>query len=323
MTTGFIKNRDKSKPFFVMCQYKATHDPWDARPPYKGRLKNVKMPVPDNLFDIYENRGMAAKRTTLKLEYMNQGTFPHTRLENATPLEQREHIYQQYIRAFLECGMVLDENIGKLMDFLKEQGLDENTIVVYSADQGHFLGEHGFFSKRFMYDESMQMPLIIRYPGKVKPGSKNNDLVCNIDFAPTLIDLAGIEIPKEMQGESLKPLLEGKTPDNWRNAVYYQYWQHLLHRDVTAHYGIRTKTHKLIYFHGQPLGMTDYPAVEPDWELYDLENDPAEMNNIYNKEEHSDLVKKLKQQMLDLKELYDCTDDIFPDLREQNKKYYK
>ena len=138
LTKDFIKNRDKSKPFFVMCQYKTTHDPWDSRPPFKGSLKDIEMPIPENFYDEYKNRGQASKRTTLKLEYMNQGTFPHSRLEDVTELEQREHIYQQYIRAFLECGMVLDENIGKLMTFLEEQGLDENTIVIYTADQGHF-----------------------------------------------------------------------------------------------------------------------------------------------------------------------------------------
>jgi len=322
MTQDYILNRDKKKPFFVMCQYKSTHDPWDSRAPHKGSLKDVEMPIPDNFYDTYKNRGQASKRTTLKLEYMNQSTFPHTRLENVTELEQREHIYQQYIRAFLECGKVLDENIGDLMAFLKEQGLEENTIVVYSADQGHFLGEHGFFSKRFMYDESMRMPLIVRYPDKVEPGARNKDLVSNIDFAPTLIDLAGVKIPEEMQGESLKPLLEGNTPEDWRDAVYYHYWQHLLHRQVTGHYGIRTKTHKLIYFHGQPLGMTNYPAVEPDWELYDLVNDPAEMHNIYYREENVELVKELKQKMLELKEYYVCTDDKYPELVEQNKTIF-
>lgn len=322
MTKDFIKNRNKSKPFFVMCQYKATHDPWDARAPHKGSLKDVEMPMPGNFYDTYENRGKASKRTTLKLEYMNQSTFSHTRMENATELEQREHIYQQYIRAFLECGKVLDENIGNLMTFLKEQGLDENTIVIYTADQGHFLGEHGFFSKRFMYDESMRMPLIIRYPEKVKSGTKNDDLVCNIDFAPTLIDLAGVEVPEEMQGESLKPLLAGNTPVNWRDAIYYQYWQHLRSRDVTAHYGIRTKTHKLIYFHGQPLGMTNYPPVEPDWELFDLVKDPVEMNNIYYKNENAVLIKELKLKMLDLKDFYDCKDEQYPELVKVNEKHF-
>jgi arylsulfatase A-like enzyme len=198
------------------------------------------------------------------------------------------------------------------MSFLKEQGLDENTIVVYTADQGHFLGEHGFFSKRFMYDESMQMPLIVRWPGRINPDTRDSNLVANIDFAPTVIELAGLEIPEEMQGESLKPLLEEKTPDNWRTGIYYQYWQHLLHRDVAAHYGIRTKTHKLIYFHGQPLGQTDYPPTPPEWEFYDLVNDPHEMNNIYNEPQQQEQIKEMKLKMLDLKEKYDCTDDKYP-----------
>lgn len=309
MTMDFIKNRNKDKPFFVMCQYKTTHDPWLSRPPFDTLFADEEMPEPDNLFDNYETRGEASKRTTLKLELMNQRTFPHKRLENATDMQQREYIYKQYIKAFLRCGRVLDENIGKLLDFLKEEGLEENTIVIYTADQGHFLGEHGFFSKRFMYDESMKMPLVIRYPGKIKPGTKNDDLVANIDFAPSIIDLAGLNVPEEMQGVSILPLLEGNTPDNWRDAIYYQYWQHLLHRDVTAHYGIRTKTHKLIYFHGQPLGMTDYPPVEAEWEFYNLAEDPDEMNNIYSEPEQKELIKDLKNEILQLKEEYDCKDD--------------
>jgi arylsulfatase A-like enzyme len=312
MTMDFIKNRDKDKPFFIMCQYKTTHDPWASRPPFDTLFTDKEMPEPANLFDTYENRGEASKRTTLKLELMNQSTFPHKRLKDAAQMEQREFIYHQYIKAFLRCGRVLDENIGRLMSFLKEQGLDENTIVVYTADQGHFLGEHGFFSKRFMYDESMQMPLIVRWPGRINPDTRDSNLVANIDFAPTVIELAGLEIPEEMQGESLKPLLEEKTPDNWRTGIYYQYWQHLLHRDVAAHYGIRTKTHKLIYFHGQPLGQTDYPPTPPEWEFYDLVNDPHEMNNIYNEPQQQEQIKEMKLKMLDLKEKYDCTDDKYP-----------
>lgn len=322
MTMDFIKKRDKNKPFFVMCQFKTTHDPWATRPPYDTLFANHKMPVPENLFDTYEKRSEASRRTTLKLEYMNQSTFPHKRLEDATDMEQREYIYQQYIRAFLQCGRPLDENVGKLMKFLEEHDLKKNTIVIYTADQGHFLGEHGFFSKRFMYDETMRMPLIIRYPGKIKPGTKNHDLVANIDFAPTIVDLAGLEIPEEMQGESIKPLLEGHTPGDWRDAIYYQYWQHLLHRDVTAHYGIRTKTHKLIYFHGQPLGQTDYPPVEPDWEFYDLMEDPTEMNNIYNEPIQKELIGEIKNKMVQLKEKYGCTDDQYPELEQVNQTHF-
>jgi len=322
MTMDFIQKRDKNKPFFVMCNFKSVHDPWDTRKPYDTCYQNQFIPEPDNLCDTYENRGEVSKRTTLKLESIDQKTFKHQVLDTKDTCEQRKFVYQQYIKAFLRGANVLDENVGKVVRFLKEQGLDENTIVIYSSDQGHFLGEHGFFSKRFMYEESMQMPLIIRYPGKVKPGTVNSDLVANIDFAPTVIDLAGLEIPKEMQGESLKSLLTEQTPKNWRTGIYYQYWQHLLHRDVAAHYGIRTKTHKLIYFHGQPLGQTDYPPTEPEWEFYDLVNDPVEMYNIYDNPESAKLIKELKSQLLELKKQYDCTDDIYSELFEINRKYY-
>lgn len=322
MAMDFIQKRDKKRSFFVMCNFKSVHDPWDTRPPYDTCYQNQFIPEPDNLCDTYETRTEAPKRTTLKLERLDQRTFRHKVLDTKDICLQRKFVYQQFIKAFLRGANVLDENVGKVVHFLKEQGLDENTIVIYSSDQGHFLGEHGFFSKRFMYDESMQMPLIVRWPGKIKPGSRNSNLVANIDFAPTVIDLAGLKVPEEMQGESLFPLLKGNTPDNWRTNVYYQYWQHLLHRDVAAHYGIRTKTHKLIYFYGQALGQTEYPPTKPEWEFYDLVNDPEEMNNIYSNPEQQDLIKELKNQILDLKKQYDCTDDKYSELVEVNKTYF-
>jgi arylsulfatase A-like enzyme len=321
-TMEFLRNRDRDKPFFVMCQFKSTHDPWAARSPYDTLFSDEEMPVPDNLLDDYEGRADPARITTLKLEYMNQGTYRHHRMEGADEMTQREHIYQQYIRSFLQCGRVLDENVGRVLDFLEEEGLDEHTIVIYTADQGHFLGEHGFFSKRFMYEEAMRVPLIVRYPGHVEAGSDNSDLVANIDFAPTIISIAGLPVPGEMQGKSILPLLEGQTPGDWREAIYYRYWQHLLHRDVTAHYGIRTRTHKLIYFHGQPCGITDYPPVEPSWELYDLGNDPAEMHNLYGDPAQAILIKELKQQLLELKVQYGDTDEKYSELAELNKTHF-
>lgn len=222
-----------------MCHFKATHDPWSSRPPYDTLFADIDLPEPENLFDIYEHRSRAAHRTTLKLEKINQSTYPHKRLPDAGWKVQRAYIYQQYIKDFLRCGRVLDESIGRLLQFLESEGLDRHTIVFYTADQGHFLEEHGYFSKRFMYEEAMRMPLIVKYPGKIQIGV-NEDLVVNIDFAPTILDLAGQAIPADIQGCSFKPILMGETPEDWRNGVYYHYWRHLLHRDVAAHYGIRT-----------------------------------------------------------------------------------
>jgi len=310
MTMNFINKRDKSKPFFIMCHFKSVHDPWDTRPPYDTCYQNISIPEPDNLCDNYANRGMASKRTTLKLESLDQATFRHSVLKTEDTCEQRKFVYQQYIKAFLRGANVLDENVGKLLKHLKENGLEENTIVIYSSDQGHFLGEHGFFSKRFMYDESMQMPLIIKYPDRIKAGSKCESLVANIDFAPTVLDLAGIDVPHEMQGESLKGFLYGYPPETWRTGIYYRYWQHLLHRDVAAHLGIRTKEFKLIYYYGQNMGQTDFPPTEPEWELFDLRNDPGEMNNVYYNVEYSDIADQLKRQLKELKARYEDNDSI-------------
>jgi arylsulfatase A-like enzyme len=322
LTTDFLKNRDASKPFFVMCQYKATHDPWASRPPYDTLWKNEYIIEPENLYDTYNERSEAAHRTTLKLELMNQGTFPHERLENASRDEQRGFIYQQYIKAFLRCGRVLDENIGKLIEFLRAEGLYDNTVIVYTADQGHFLGEHGFFSKRFIYEEAMRMPLIIRYPKIIKPGSLNEDLVANIDFMPTILELANIEIPQDVQGRSIVKLLKANTPDDWRQAIYYHYWQHILHRDVAAHYGIRTKNRKLIFYYGLPLGLTQYDPTPPEWEMFDLTRDPGEMKNVYSEEEYQSELNDLKKQLLSLQDQYDDRGNEYPQLKRVQQQYF-
>ena len=299
LTIDFIKSAKPHHPILVMCQYKATHDPWASREPHQSlwASDSEKLPEPSNLLQQFEEDREAAKRTTLKLEQINQGTFPHTRLETANDLDQRRHIYQQYIKSFLRCGRVLDENVGRLMRFLDESEHAKNTIVIYTADQGHFLGEHGFFSKRFMYDESMRMPFIIRFPDRKAAGTTCDDMISNVDFAPTLLELADLQIPDKMQGRSFVANLHGATPNDWPKAVYYRYWQHLLHRNVTAHYGIRTQSEKLIYFHGQPLGMTDFPATPSQWEYYDLTHDPGEMHNRINDADVQDRVNELRNQL--------------------------
>jgi arylsulfatase A-like enzyme len=322
MTMDFIRKRDKNKPFMTLCHFKATHDPWDSREPYKSMFKDIEFPEPDNLYDTYKNRSMAAKNSTLKLEMINQSTYPHDRLKNASWRRQRKHIYQQYIKDFIRCGRTLDENVGRLLDFLDTEGLSENTIVIYTADQGHFLGEHGFFSKRFMYDEAMRMPFLIRYKRWFKPGTINEDMITNVDFAPTLLDMAGIAIPETMQGKSFKNNLLGSTAHDWPKAVYYHYWQHLLHRNVAAHYGIRTKSKKLIFYYGLPLGQTNYKSTQPEWELFDLAEDPHEMKNVYDDPAYSDVIAELKEQLLAMKRQVGDTDEKYPELMKVRRKYW-
>ena len=208
--------------------------------------------------------------------------------------------YQQYMKDYLRCIASVDDNVGRLLDYLKENGLKENTIVVYTSDQGFYLGEHGWFDKRFMYEQSLRMPLIVRYPGEVEAGTVNDDIVLNLDFAPTILDYAGTDIPDEMQGRSLKPVLEGQTPKDWREAMYYHYYEYPAWHGVKRHYGIRTDRYKLIHF---------YYDVDK-WEFYDLKKDSLELHNEIDNPEYQDEIKRLKNRMQELREKYGDSDSL-------------
>ncbi|MCK5804508.1 MAG: DUF4976 domain-containing protein, partial [Lentisphaeria bacterium] len=185
------------------------------------------------------------------------------------------------------------------LDWLDETGLAEDTIVVYTSDQGFFLGDHGWYDKRFMYEESLRMPFVIRYPRGIKPGQVSEDMILNVDFAPTWLDYAGIEIPDTFQGRSFRPVVEGSTPSDWPTSMYYRYWMHLSHHWVYAHYGVRTHKHKLIYYYSDACGQPntiDKPQKR-EWELFDLEKDPRELNNVYGNPAYADVVRELKQEL--------------------------
>ena len=216
-----------------------------------------------------------------------------------SPEGEKRWRYQRFIKDYLRCIASVDDNVGRLLDYLDEEGLTENTIVIYTSDQGFFLGDHGWFDKRFMYEESLRMPFIIRYPREIKPGTVNENIILNVDFAPTFLDYAGVEVPEEMQGRSFRPLLNGELPEGWQTSMYYRYWMHLAHHYVYAHYGIRTMRYKLIYYYAEALGQpgaVDEPK-EPEWELFDLEKDPYEMKNVYADPQYADVVRELKDEL--------------------------
>ena len=207
-------------------------------------------------------------------------------------------MYQRYIRKYVQCIHSVDENVGRLLDYLDEQGLAENTMVIYTSDQGFFLGEHGWFDKRFIYEESFQMPFLLRYPKSVEAGTVNTDMACNVDFAPTWLDLADAPVPNYMQGRSLMPLCTGNTPDDWTDLAYHRYWMNCDgSHDARAHYGIRTHDFKLIYWYNQPLDQAganpDPLDLPPEWELFDLKKDPLELINVYNEPDYADVVKEM------------------------------
>jgi len=200
--------------------------------------------------------------------------------------------YQRYMKDYLRCISAVDEGVGEIMDYLDKNDLTDNTVVIYSSDQGFYLGEHGWFDKRFMYKESFRTPLIVRWPGVTKPGSVDSNLTQNIDFAETFLDIAGAPIPEDMQGKSLVPLLKGKTPGNWRDSLYYHYYMEKMH-GVTPHYGVRTDSFKLIYFY-----------KNNEWEFYDLKKDPNEMNNVYRNSEYAENISEMKKELQRLRDYY-------------------
>ncbi len=201
---------------------------------------------------------------------------------------------------YLGCIAAVDENIGRVLDYLDKAGLAENTIVLYTSDQGFYLGDHGWFDKRFMYEESLRMPLVARFPGAIKPGSVNGELVSNLDFAPTFLELAGVDVLQDMQGRSLEKFLQGRKVSDWRQSIYYHYYEYPAVHMAKRHYGVRTKRHKLIHF---------YHDIDA-WELYDLEKDPEELNNVYDNPDYAAVVQELKTELKRLQELYGDSDEL-------------
>ncbi|MEM7396403.1 MAG: sulfatase, partial [Verrucomicrobiota bacterium] len=292
-------NRDTSKPFMCMVHFKAPHRNWLPAERIIKTFRKRSFPEPDSLFDDYAGRGTAAHKQDMSISRtmrmggdlkVNKGSERAAYLDQHKP-EGKDLIrwkYQAYMQDYLGCIAGIDENVGRLLAWLKESGLDKNTVVMYSSDQGFYLGEHGWFDKRFMYEESFRTPLVARWPGVTQPGQRNKDLVQNIDFAETFLDIAGAPIPDDMQGRSLVPLLKGQTPDDWRRSLYYHYYEYPAVHSVRRHEGVFDGRHKLIRFYGR-----DVPDGE-EWELFDLKNDPHEKNSYYNHPELAGKVDEMK-----------------------------
>ncbi len=297
-TVDWLKQRKKDQPFFAMCHHKAPHRPWEPAPRYAHEFDGQNIPEPDNLLDHYEGKPRSVAAVQMKIGQNSNKT--DLKVDKPPDLEGdplRRWAYQYFIKDYLRCVQSLDDNVGKVLDYLDSEGLTNETIVIYTSDQGFFLGDHGFFDKRLMYEESLRMPFLVQYPRAIRPKSVNTDIVLNVDFAPTFLDYAGAPVPSEMQGRSFRANLTGRTPRDWRSAMYYRYW---MHNDpdhhVPAHYGIRTKEYKLIYYYGQPLGKSGSfpPATPPEWEFYDLRDDVREMKNRYSDAQYQKIIAKLK-----------------------------
>ena len=337
-TLDWLKNkRDPDKPFCLLYHHKAPHRNWLPAPKYVNLYDNVTFEPPTNFFDDYEGRGTAAKEQEMQIHGHamwghdfklivdpDGDTTNFIRDINRMNDEQRAiwmDAYEQenqqflnnmpegkdlalwkfnrYIKDYLRTIKSVDDGVGEVLDYLDQAGLDENTVVVYTSDQGFYLGEHGWFDKRFMYEESFKTPLLMRFPKEIKPGTKIGRLVQNLDFAPTFLDYAGIEAPEEMQGESFRKLVAGKT-DKWRDAVYYTYYEYPSVHMVKRHYGVATERYKLMHF---------YYDID-EWEMYDLEIDPLEMKNIYDDPDYAGVRQMLHKKLEELREYYGDSDEL-------------
>lgn len=277
--------RHPELPFALILGHKAPHRTWEPSREYYDFRDDETIPEPETLFDPLVGHAEVVQAVRMKMMDLD----PITDLGAPVPdgLGTDEEIswrYQRYIKRYIRVVQSMDDNIGRVLDHLDEHGLADDTVVVYSSDQGFFLGEHGWFDKRLMYEEQLTMPFLIRYPKRIAPGTVNDDIVVNVDFASTLLDLCDVAAPEHVQGRSFASMLDGGTPADWPNSMYYRYW---MHRDgahlCPAHYGVRTRTHKLICYYNDPLDQPGAhgPADPVEWELFDLEADPLEQTNIY------------------------------------------
>jgi arylsulfatase A-like enzyme len=296
----WLKQRDRSRPFFMCCHHKAPHRPWEPGPKYKDLFEEINIVEPPTFNDDYANRSEAARRAEMTIEHhLNK-----VDLKVDPPADLQGHAlkqwkYQRYIKDYLRCVQSIDDSVGQLLDYLEADGIAEDTIVIYTSDQGFFLGDHGWYDKRFMYEHSLRMPFLIRYPGRIVPGSVSDTLVANHDFAPTLLAYAGAKAPAEMQGRSAVGVFDHKPPADWPTSIYYRYWMHLAHHNVASHYGVRDKRYKLIFYYGQSLGTVGSidKTMPPEWELFDLEHDPFELRNVFDDPAYASEKRRLLKEL--------------------------
>jgi arylsulfatase A-like enzyme len=313
LSLDWLKRRDRTKPFLLMCQHKAPHREWEPALRHLGHDHDRTYPEPPTLFDDYAGRGAAEHQQDMTIAATlnskdlklippseldreqrqawdayygpRNAAFRKANLEGAALVCWK---YNRYLHDYLGCIKAVDESVGRVLSFLDEQGLAENTIVVYASDQGFYLGEHGWFDKRWIFEESLRTPLLVRWPGVVKPGSRFDRIVSNLDFAETFLDAAGAVIPSEMQGRSLLPIFKGQVPADWRTSFYYHYYEYPGPHNVRRHYGVVTDRYKLVHFY------------EPDgnaWELFDREGDPLELHSVFGQVDRATVQRELREEL--------------------------
>ncbi len=331
----FLDGRPEDRPFFLMYHHKAPHDVFVPKREHAGLFSGA-IPEPPTLHEDVSSR-IALRETVERIGHRHTSygvpewswflRRVRYRPDEIAAWERdlaglegsvlRAAQYRIYMRRYLQCVYSIDENMGRLLDYLDEQGLARDTLVVYTSDQGFFLGEHGLYDKRFMYEPAFRIPLLLRWPAQVPAGTVSAKLVQNLDFAPTLLDAAGHAVPPDMQGRSFLAVAKGSPPADWRDAVYYRYWMNRGHFNIPGHLGVRTERYKLIYFYDSDIGPDGRTLVngarpnvrDPFWELYDLEQDPLEVRNLYADPAYRDRITQLKARIVELRQQYGDTGD--------------
>ncbi|MBV19843.1 MAG: sulfatase [Cytophagia bacterium] len=339
MTLDWLKNkRDKEKPFLLLYHQKAPHRNWMTEEKYLTLFDDKTFEPPSNYYDDYEGNGTAAKEQEMQVDghavwghdfkfLTNPVTGKKTnfnwelkrltedqrekwlaaytpkndafREAKLTGRELGKWKFNRYIKDYLRTIQSIDDGVGEVLNYLDENNLTENTIVVYTSDQGFYLGEHGWFDKRFMYEESLRTPILMRYPKEIDKGTEVNELIQNLDFAPTFLDYAGIEIPSNIQGKSFRNIVN-KTQSEWRDAIYYTYYEYPSVHMVKRHYGVRTNRYKLMHF---------YYDID-EWEMYDLEEDPSEMNNVYDNPDYINIKEMMHERLVEMRSKYGDSDEL-------------
>ena len=318
LAIDFLETRPRSKPFFLMLHHKAPHRPWEPDAAHQAQFANRWIPEPPTLFDNYATRTDAIRenlqrvsgdltRRDLKLQPpegladADRTAWLAVKPDSVVITRDGQPVtltgealtrwkYQRYMQDYLATIQSVDDGVGRVLAYLDKAGLTKNTMVIYTSDQGFYLGDHGLFDKRFMYEESLRTPFLIRWPGTIKPGARSDAMALNVDFAETFLDAAGLPAPADMQGRSLVPVLRGRPPADWRTSMYYRYYHDPGDHNTRQHYGVRTSTHKLIYF-----------WTKDQWELYDLTRDPGELHNLYGQSGQEAITASLKAELGRLK----------------------
>ncbi len=347
ISLDWLKNkRDKSKPFSLNLHFKAPHDDFEYNPRYEDYLADTFIPEPKSLWDNKNNGSVATRGvndsmldtigTSISRRQFVRFQGKVTGVEGVKGLTDEEYTrlcYQQYLKMYLRCVKGVDDNVARLFDYLEKEGILDDTIIIYTGDQGFMLGEHDYMDKRWMYEESMRMPFLVRYPPRIKAGSRSEAIVNNVDYAQTIIDMVGGKEPTYMQGDSFKEVLYdgGKEPEGWKQATYYRYWMHMTHHYNPAHFGIRTKDYKLIFFYAKDYTYDrprraefapSYIETPVAWELYDMRKDPEEMNNLYGNPKYAAVVADLKAQLKQMRKDLNEEDQRYPEIEAVINKYW-